>query len=207
MEEAEEMEAAEKRKAKRKVSDATGPSAADEGQDMGDGAGQPQAPVEAEEAEESDTISASAVDQDQNMADDASQPQAPVDNVDKALKILVRNVTEEFGFAPRDVYNGVFNFTETKSEHTTEVRRLNYSRLKAIVEAYSKTGELPRFSERVVAVYPRYVTSDHDEWVIDFKSIRIAREVAKLMDSAERTRLREMYGLFREIPEGSTLAG
>ena len=127
--------------------------------------------VKKRKREAGDTVSASAVDQAQNMADDASQPQAPVDNVGKAFKTLVRNATEEFGFAPRDVYAGVFRLTKTKSEHTTEVQKLNYSTVKAIVEAYSKMGELPGFSHRLVAVYPRYVRPDHDEWVIDFKSI------------------------------------
>ena len=36
------------------------------------------------------------------------QPQAHVDT-DIVLETLLRNATEEFGFAPRDVYNGVFD--------------------------------------------------------------------------------------------------
>ena len=35
------------------------------------------------------------------MVDETDQPHAPVDEVDNALETLVRNATEEFGFAPR----------------------------------------------------------------------------------------------------------
>ena len=53
---------------------------------------------------------APATGRDEDMVDEAGQPLAPVSTMDNALEILVHNAIEEFGFAPRDVYDGVFNF-------------------------------------------------------------------------------------------------
>jgi len=39
----------------------------------------------------------------------AVNQQAAVLAVDKALKVVLTAVTEEFGFAPRDVYDAIFN--------------------------------------------------------------------------------------------------
>jgi len=46
-----------------------------------------------------DDIGRSATDRDIDMVDGTGQPQAPMGNVDDALKILVYNATQEFGFA------------------------------------------------------------------------------------------------------------
>jgi len=76
-----------------------------------------------------DCTGASATDQDENMVVDK------VDQlVDNALKILVRNATEEFGFAPRDVYNGVFNLSRTRHEH---FRWFRCHALQALVETFA----------------------------------------------------------------------
>ena len=63
----------------------------------------------------------SATDRDVGTVDGTGQPQALMVNVDDALKILVHNATEEFGFAPRDVYDGVFNLP---GHHYSEELRL-----------------------------------------------------------------------------------
>ena len=57
-----------------------------------------------------DGFTTSATDRDEDMADEAGQSPTLVITVDNALEILVDNAIEEFGFAPRDVYDGVFNF-------------------------------------------------------------------------------------------------
>lgn len=56
------------------------------------------------------------------MVDEVGQPPALVRTVDNALKILVHNATEEFGFAPRDVYDGVFQLYETRDKHSLRWR-------------------------------------------------------------------------------------
>jgi len=58
-----------------------------------------------------DSTSASATDQDEDMVDETGQPETPMDKVGNVLKILVCDVTEEFGFAPCDVHNGVLRLS------------------------------------------------------------------------------------------------
>jgi len=134
-------------------------------------------------------------------------PQASVDNVDDALKILVCNATEEFGFVPRDVYEGVLDLPTTRSTHAAAVKKLNYTKLNILAEIFSNNPQLEIFSHRVVAIHPVQCAGRHDGWTITFKSKRIAREVVELMRLEEDKYLRKTYDLFRKIPESSTLAG
>ena len=158
--------------------------------------------VEEEDRDKMDgDIRASATDQDEPMADEVGQP----DKVNNALKILVHNAIEEFGVAPRDVYNGIFNLPRTRDEHAVP-KNLNYSKLLAIVKAFSVNHELLESSDEVVCVYPRESQDYHDhydEWEINFKSIRIAEEVMQLMRSEEDQHLRRAYHIlkgFRTVP-------
>jgi len=72
------------------------------------------------------SLGSSAVDQDENMVDETDQPQTAVDEVDNALKILVRNAIEEFGLIPRDAYEGVFNLHRAKARHAIGTRKLDF---------------------------------------------------------------------------------
>ena len=56
-----------------------------------------------------DGTGAMTTDQDEDMAGALGQSTALEKKVDNALKILVRNATEEFGFAPRDTYDCIFS--------------------------------------------------------------------------------------------------
>jgi len=154
-----------------------------------------------------DCTGALAADQDQPTADVAGQPPASAGEVDNALKILVRNATEEFGFAPRDVYGGVFRLPRTRAEHPAAVRRLSCSKLMTIIETFVCYHELDDSSHQVVVVYPLKCFDGYDHWGMDFKSIRIAEEVMGWMGSEEDKHLWEMYGFLRKFSEGSALAG
>jgi hypothetical protein len=156
---------------------------------------------------------ASATDQDENMAE-ADQLQTPVVDtlkiplkMDDALKILVYNATQEFGFSPRDVYDGVFNFPDTKEEHVSAVEKLDYSELKTLAKTFSDKGTLSGFSDRVVAVCPSKGSPKIDKWEIHFKSPRIARQAMKSMQLEKEKYLRETLDILRKIPEGVVLAG
>jgi len=81
--------------------------------------------------ETGDGTRAPAADQDAIMANEATQPRAPVD-MDKVFGILVRNATEEFGFAPRDVYSGTFDLPRTRIQHATEVMKIDYPKSKTL---------------------------------------------------------------------------
>jgi len=148
-----------------------------------------------------DDIRASTADE-MMMADEAGQPQALVDS---ALKILVDNAIEEFGFAPRDVYNAVFDLFVTRNEHAAAIEP-DYSSLGTLVTAFSKSCGLNDSPHRVV-VYPCPFADNYDDWLIDFKSIRIAKQAVELMRLQEDEHLRTTYVRFRKIPENSVLAG
>jgi len=59
----------------------------------------------------------------------------------------------------------------------------------------------------VVTVRPLKCLINHDLWELDFKSVRIAREVVELMLSKEDGYLRDIYSLLHTSPAGSRLAG
>jgi len=156
-----------------------------------------------------DDIGTSATDQDEDedMIGGEGQPQAPM-KVDDALKILVKNATEEFGFAPRDVYDGVFKLSETKMDHVNELGRFDYGKLRKVVETFTaERGLVCEQSHRVVVVFPRPPEGLHFErWGIDFKSIRIGEKMIELMLLLEDKNLREMYRYLHRV-DSSDLAG
>ena len=145
-----------------------------------------------------------AMDLDENTTGELAQPRDPEKD---ALDVLVYNAIEEFGFAPRDVYAGVFKLPKTQARHIAEINSVSYSKLRDLVDAFSRDRGLDTFSHHVVAVKPHYRTLDDDRWEIHFKSTRIARRVAELMRLREDDRIRDMYALFREVPESSRMAG
>lgn len=57
--------------------------------------------------------------------------------MDNALEILVQNATEEFCFAPRDVYSGVFELHNTRYRHTGPVENLELTELREIFRSFS----------------------------------------------------------------------
>ena len=131
------------------------------------------------------------------------QPPAQVD-VGAVLEALLHNTTKEFGFAPCDVYDGVFNLPGTKGWHVAAMETLEYSKPKTLSNTFSDHCELNNLSHHVVTVQPHEFVPLQDRWTIDFKSARIAREVVGLMRSLELDQLRDMY---HKAPEGSGLAG
>jgi len=147
-------------------------------------------------------------DRDEDTVDEAGQPQAPMDNVDNALKILVHNAAEEFGFIPRDVYDGVLKLHHTRDPHAVALKDLNYTELQGFVQTFWMSRG-PEFPEGVVVVFPRPPTylDRFDGWAIDFKSIRIARKMVELMRLQEEERLREMYEDFYRDTDSFALAG
>ena len=141
------------------------------------------------------------------MVDETDQPHAPVDEVDNALKILVRNATEEFGFAPRDVYDGVLDLPMMRLQHTASVRIFSYSKLKAIVEMFPMKHELDDPSSRMVVVYPLRRLPEQDGWGMDFKSIHIGRKIMEQMRLEYDRHLQEAFDFLHKYPGGSNFSG
>ena len=137
----------------------------------------------------------------------ADHSQVLVVNVDDALKILVDNAIEEFGFPPRDAYHGVFNLTDARADHDAVVGRLTYSQLVDIVRLFSETCKLGDISDRVVAIHPYEYSTHRTKWKMDFKSTRIRAKVTELMWVEEIDHLREMYSSLSGFSEGSSLVG
>ena len=127
--------------------------------------------------------------------------------VDDALEILVHNATQEFGFAPRDVYSGVFYLPDIQSRHNTVVAGHTLSKLENLVDAFAGDRRLDKVSHHVVAVHPYESSLGYDDWTVDFKSVRIRTKVAKRMQEQERIQLLKAYANFCYMPEGSVLAG
>jgi hypothetical protein len=157
-----------------------------------------------------DGIRTSATDQDEGTVDEAGQPQAPVDKVGNALELLVHNATEESGFAPRDVYYGAFELPRGRNRNAVALENLNCPGLRSVVRRFSVDCWLVCGSSRdALVVYPCPSTSlvNLDDWAIDFKSIRIARDVVELMRLQGEEHLWEMYKFFHNNLESVTSAG
>ena len=138
------------------------------------------------------------------MVDGESQSPPQFDTTG-ALAVLVRNATEEFGFAPCDVYDRVFNFPVVKKRHAIKLKTLKYSEPMNLSIAFFKDHSLDDALQDVVAVQPREFLPGLDRWTIDFKSPRIAREVVGLMLSIEYRHLLDTYHRLHDI--GSGMAG
>jgi len=69
-----------------------------------------------------------------NMADEVGKQQAPVDDVDDAIKVLVRNAIHEFGFDPCDAYNGMLYPSEMRVNRDVAVKNFKYPELMGIVK-------------------------------------------------------------------------
>ena len=133
------------------------------------------------------------------------QPLPLFGTMDVVFTVLVRNATEEFGFAPSDVYDGVFDLPQTKELHTSKVKELTYSELMTLSSRFSTNRLLDDPSDRVVAVQPCKFLSRRDRWTIGFKSPRIAREVVGSMLSLEHHYLQDTYHLLHNISASSDM--
>jgi len=177
------------------------------------------AAVEEEEEEEEavgdylgklkDNTRAPAMDQGEvSQVDQAEQPQVPVYTMERALTILVRIATEEFGFIPRDVYRGILDLPEMRRDHTITSGHVDYSRLKELIIAFACDGELGPASQHVVVVFPTENWTASDLWDIDFKSIRVAEDAAEVMRRTTDQDMWKAYNTIHRLPYGSdALAG
>lgn len=141
---------------------------------------------------------------------------ASKDEVDDALKVLVRNATEEFGFAPRDVYQAVFELPLTRTEHEAALVGFGCSEIVASVRSFAINHAFASdTSYRIFTMLPlplpqsSSASEAYDDWTIDFKSIQIAKKVVFALIDSEETHedFQNSYDLLQRYPRGSTLAG
>ena len=119
---------------------------------------------------------------------------------------MINNATEEFGFAPRDVYRGIYSFHSTKAQHDEVLEQVDYPKLMSLSKAFHTNCELDRYSDHATAVSPSKFVASLDCWAIDFKSIWIAKEVVLSMRLLGGERIRDMYDL-HNVPQNSGVAG
>ena len=155
-----------------------------------------------------DDIRAPTRDQEQMLVDQAEQ-QVPAYRIklEKALAILVRTATEEFGFIPRDVYNGIVDLPGKRRQHAEAVDGLDYSNLSNLIRAFTYNKELGMTSRCVFVMFPTENWTTTDDWKIDFKSVRVAELAGEALRRGEDQRIREIYNSIRGLWDGSTLAG
>lgn len=142
------------------------------------------------------------MDRDIKMTDVVVRPS----DVDHAFETLVKNATEEFGHAPRDVYLGIFEPSCTRETHDEAVRQVDYSALAAFATRFLWDRSLNTFPDRLVAVKPIAFLPDEDKWEIDLKSARVLGKVMGLMRSKHDGYLWGIYHSFRGASGNSNLA-
>ena len=134
--------------------------------------------------------------------------ETPVDrsNLDCAFKVLLENAIEEFGHAPRDVYNGVFYLPTSRRERDEAVYFANYSALASFASKFSRDRHLDSLSHKLIKVEPTEAFLSKDGWDIDFKSAYILGKVMASARSEHDGYLWRAYHAFRGA-SASTLAG
>jgi hypothetical protein len=128
-------------------------------------------------------------------------------DVERALRILVQHSVEKFGFAPRDVYRGVFTPLELMGDHRDVLRSLSFTELRRLIQKVNTEFAFEKVTHRVIAVRPITFTPSRDRWKINFKSIWIAEQMVGLMAMEEARHLRETCDLLYQVPASASMAG
>ena len=126
------------------------------------------------------------------------------------FKILVENTINEFGYAPRDVYNGASKLPDTLEQHDAALYKFGYIELKSLVKDFSADRGLYGTSHRVVVVHPLPGSPRLDLWEMDLKSRRIGKKVVQSMRLIEEERLWDLYdgfNAFNMFSDSFMLAG
>ena len=139
---------------------------------------------------------------DVEMANETGQPSS----LPKPFRILVENAIDEFGYAPRDVYSGVFELRKTLTQHDAALQNLDFAWLKSLAKKFPADHELNGTSDHVVVVHPLPGPPGLDLWETDFKSRCIGKKAVQKMVLIEEERLRDSYQLHC-LSASATLAG
>jgi len=142
-------------------------------------------------------------DGDVEMADETGQPSPSLGHFD----ILVDNAIHHFGRSPRDVYRGIFWFTDMLVRHERALYGLGCVELRSLVKKFVVDRELDVSSDHLVEVRPFPNTTLLDRWEVDFKSAYIGKKVVQAMRSVEDKHLWESYDEFHRFSDSDALAG
>ena len=125
-----------------------------------------------------------------------------------ALDYLLDAAIDRFGYSARDVFGGVFQYLEMSKRYEAAFNT-TYDKLRDAISALSgnQTAD-DSVSHRILAVHPvdqGFLMSVR--WDVDFKSDWVARSVLPRLQEAEENKICEQIRLFRNIPEGGSVAG
>ena len=139
----------------------------------------------------------------ERLSEEDTVPLSPKD----ALDYLLDAAIDRFGYAARDVFGAVFNYSVMTQRHENAFN-LNYTDLQKAVSALARNQTACHsISHRILTLCPGPLVPLR--WNIDFKSDWVARNVIQKLelDEAEDTVIRQQINIFRRIPEAQGLAG
>ena len=125
------------------------------------------------------------------------------------MEALLKNAIEEFGWAPRDVYRGVFRLSAVRNEHIKAVHETDYSELATFATKFAQDLHLSRRSHELIAVNPIIDFPDTGSWMwtIGFKSAWVLGKVTESVRLKEDSFLWSAYNSLCGVAGASSLAG
>jgi len=119
-------------------------------------------------------------------------------DVDSAIKALVRNAVTNYGFSPRVIYGAIFQPIETNEVHERAMTNLSYKALEKLTLDFRTSRTLSTNIEHHLVPLSPIMRYDciRDRWTISFRSIRIAKKVVVAMKQEGDQRLWQMYIFF-----------
>ncbi|KIM49471.1 hypothetical protein M413DRAFT_407520 [Hebeloma cylindrosporum] len=135
-------------------------------------------------------------------AEEDTPPPSPED----ALAYLLDAAIDHFGFAPRDVFDAVFNYSVVTHHHENVFANLNYMELRAALFPFTSPSH--SMSDWILALHPvnqGLLMPVH--WTVDFKSDSVARHVLQRLYEAEDFPTRQQMSFLRTMPETREFAG
>lgn len=121
-----------------------------------------------------------------------------------ALHALLDAAIERFGYAARDVFQGVFHPNSWWHEPTFS---LDYESLERMIFALT-TGSETHASHEILVVCPVSKTTGYssDSWQLNFKSDWVAKSVLKQLQAAEYIDIRKKINYLRTFPRIGAVA-
>ena len=133
--------------------------------------------------------------------EDSVQP-SPED----ALNYLLDAAIDRFGYAARDVFGAVFDYTSMTEYHEMAFN-INYEGLYDAASALSKPVS-DFVSNRILVLSPVYAGPFLNvRWKVNFKSGWIGKSVMGKLGEAEDDEIRRQIRIFRNIPEAGAMVG
>lgn len=128
---------------------------------------------------------------------------------DVAVAYLLEEAIEHFGYAARDVFHAVFDYTGIIKHHQAAFS-VRYTKLVETVSALATNSIADHaISNLILALSPLPDNTGPFagvNWRVDFKSDWIARSVVMQLDEAESIAIRQEINLLDRIPEGREIA-